>query len=195
MKNFHFFFSPFDDDDNPFVFFQSPPPKKTLKTTMVLLPNVKWAQRKDKLFLTIDIQVRLSAVELFERGTNAIEKTNGQLRRRRRRRRRRQQSRAPSVPSLSDLFLAVPSRRMERECPWGSCRRRAREISFDARGQQAADHHERRASKEKDASEASEKKKTENNHRRVFRRRCISISRLFAHCAGLLVIVRAACAK
>jgi len=24
---------------------------------MVLLPNVKWAQRKDKLFLTIDIQV------------------------------------------------------------------------------------------------------------------------------------------
>ena len=25
---------------------------------MVLLPNVKWAQRKDKLFLTIDIQVR-----------------------------------------------------------------------------------------------------------------------------------------
>ena len=25
---------------------------------MVLLPNVKWAQRKDKLFLTIDIQVK-----------------------------------------------------------------------------------------------------------------------------------------
>lgn len=25
---------------------------------MVLLPNVKWAQRMDKLFLTIDIQVR-----------------------------------------------------------------------------------------------------------------------------------------
>jgi hypothetical protein len=34
-----------------------PKRKSQANTAMVLLPNVKWAQRKDKLFLTIDIQV------------------------------------------------------------------------------------------------------------------------------------------
>ena len=35
-------------------------PERKNQPAMVLLPNVKWAQRKDKLFLTIDIQVRRS---------------------------------------------------------------------------------------------------------------------------------------
>lgn len=58
---FPFSFSLFDRNNErrknyPHLFLYTP--KKPIQPAMVLLPNVKWAQRKDKLFLTIDIQVR-----------------------------------------------------------------------------------------------------------------------------------------